>query len=203
MPAIDPRSPRVRLFKNEHLERLTLISPRAFAVTWGLLLPLILWAGWGTEDALTELGLFAAGLFIWTIFEYLMHRYLFHLQVEVPAIKWLVYVMHGNHHDSPNDPLRGLMPFSVSLPIAALVWGTCLALIGASGSWLFLGFILGYVIYDTVHFACHQWPMRGKLSLMLKRHHMRHHYLDHHANYAISAIFWDRVFGTKSKSRKR
>lgn len=122
MPAIDPRSPRVRLFKNEHLERLTLISPRAFAVTWGLLLPLILWAGWGTEDALTELGLFAAGLFIWTIFEYLMHRYLFHLQVEVRAIKWLVYVMHGNHHDSPNDPLRGLMPFSVSLPIAALVW---------------------------------------------------------------------------------
>jgi len=199
----DHQSRRIRLFKNEHLEQLTLISPRIFALVWGILLPLIAWTGWGKTGFWTGFSLFAAGLLVWTLFEYAMHRYLFHLKVEWAAARWFVFLIHGNHHDNPNDPMRDMMPLSVSLPVAALVWGTCLMLLGGPGTWLFLGFILGYVVYDTIHYASHQWPMRGKLASALKRHHMRHHYVNENSNFAISAIFWDRVFGSTTRNSRQ
>ncbi|MCW6531266.1 sterol desaturase family protein [Sphingomonas sp. MMSM20] len=203
MSALDASSPRIRLFKNERLEKLTLISARVFAIAWGFLLPFIAWVGWKSAGPVEGIGLFAAGLLVWTLFEYAMHRYLFHLELEQSAAKWLVFLIHGNHHDNPNDPLRGIMPLSVSLPIAALIWATCVALIGQAGTWAFLGFITGYVAYDTIHYACHQWPMRGKLGAALKRHHMRHHYVDDTRNYAISAIFWDSAFCTRITSLRK
>lgn len=203
MSAVNASSPRIRLFKNERLEKLTLISARAFAIAWGFLLPFIAWVGWESAGPLEGFGLFAAGLVVWTLFEYVMHRHLFHLELEQPAAKWLVFLIHGNHHDSPNDPLRGIMPLSVSLPIAGLIWAACVALIGHAGTWAFLGFITGYVVYDAIHYACHQFPMRGKLAAALKRHHMRHHYVDDTRNYAISAIFWDSVFRTRIASLKK
>jgi sterol desaturase/sphingolipid hydroxylase (fatty acid hydroxylase superfamily) len=203
MPFLDPSVPRIRLFKNKYLEQLTLISPRTFAVTWAIILPLAAWAGWGTVAPLAGLGLFLAGLFAWSLCEYVLHRYLFHWELDVPAVKWFVFLIHGNHHDNPNDPLRDMMPLSVSLPVSALVWSTCVMTLGLAGSWVFLGWITGYVIYDLVHYACHQWPMRGKIGAALKRHHMRHHYVDGRGNFGISAIFWDRVFGSRINSLKR
>ncbi|MET1753965.1 sterol desaturase family protein [Novosphingobium sp. RD2P27] len=201
LPNASPQ--RVRLFANERLERLTVISPRTFVLAWAVLLPLIAWAGWGAVDVAEGAALIAAGLLVWTLFEYALHRFIFHLDVDVRLVKWFVYLIHGNHHDSPNDPLRSLMPLPASLPIAASVWAVFALLFEHPGTWLFLGFMIGYVIYDFVHFACHQWPMRGKLGAAVKRHHMRHHYTDTGGNYAISAIFWDAVFASKIRSLKR
>ncbi|MCJ2188338.1 sterol desaturase family protein [Novosphingobium sp. 2638] len=132
-----------------------------------------------------------------------MHRYLFHWDCERPAVKWFVYLIHGNHHTNPNDPMRGLMPLAVSVPVGGLIWLAFLALMGADGTWLFLGFMTGYVCYDTVHFACHQWTMHSRVGKMFKRHHMRHHCVNENANFAISALFWDRVFGSRIRSLKR
>lgn len=218
MPMQQPVSDtqRIRLFKNELLEKLTLLSPRVFAAVWGVLLPLIAWTGWtytgapalhGGQEMIhfgwTVLGSVVLGLAFWTLFEYAMHRFLFHWETNIPPARWLVYLMHGNHHESPNDPLRGLMPFSVSLPVGGLIWLACVATMGPMGTWPFLGFMMGYVMYDSLHFACHQWPMRGPVGLMFKRHHMRHHHINEHANYAISALFWDRVFATRIVSLKQ
>lgn len=203
MPSLEPSPQRIRLFKSDTLERFTLISPRAFAVAWAVLLPAIAWAGWGSVSPLTGLSLVSAGLLVWTLFEYVMHRYLFHWETKVPVLRAFVFLMHGNHHDAPNDPLRSLMPLSASLPIAAIVWVIFAVVFGMPGTWLFLGFMIGYVIYDVVHYAAHQWPMQSKLAQAIKRHHMRHHYIDEGGNFSISAIFWDRVFGSKIHSLKR
>jgi sterol desaturase/sphingolipid hydroxylase (fatty acid hydroxylase superfamily) len=203
MPAIDSNLQRIRLFKSERLEKLTLMSPRVFAGTWGLLLPLVAWAGWGTAAPLAGATLLAGGLLSWTLFEYAMHRYLFHLNVDQPVIRWLVFVIHGNHHANPGDPLRDLMPLSVSLPVSAAVWSACVALLGAGGTWVFLGWLSGYVFYDAIHYACHHSEMRGKLGAALKRHHMRHHHVDDMGNFAITAILWDRLLGSRIKSLKR
>lgn len=202
MSALDPSPQRVRLFQTDLLEKLTLISPQAFAVTWSLVLPIAVWAGWGAVGPLAGLGLLAAGHVIWSLFEYAMHRYLFHLELDLPVAKWFVFLIHGNHHDHPNDSLRGLMPFSVSVPVLTMVVAGCTALLGLAGIWLFLGFFVGYLIYDTTHYACHHLPMRGRLASALKRHHMRHHFIDDESNFAISAIFWDRVFGTRIDTLK-
>ncbi|MEE4453617.1 sterol desaturase family protein [Novosphingobium resinovorum] len=171
------------------------------------MLPAIAAAGWTNARPLAAphqaLGLIAAGLVVWVLFEYAMHRYLFHLQSELALVKWFVFLIHGNHHASPNDPMRGLMPLPVSMGVGALVWALCLALLGAPGTWLLLGFMSGYVFYDAIHFACHQWPMRGRLGSAFKRHHMRHHHVDEHGNYAISAIFLDRLFRSRITSLRR
>lgn len=179
-----------------------------FAVSWAVLLPLIALTGWysagrHTPEPLQMAGLIAGGLLFWGLFEYVMHRYLFHWESDIPVVRWFVYLIHGNHHASPNDPLRGLMPLPVSVSVGGLVWLACVSMIGTLGTWLFLGFMIGYVVYDAVHFACHQWPMRGKVGAMFKRHHMRHHYVDEEGNFAISALFWDRVFGSRITSLKR
>lgn len=203
MPVPDANSPRVRLFKNEHLERFTLISPRTFVCAWAVLLPCIAWVGWGAASLTEGAALFVGGLLVWTLFEYVLHRFVFHLDTDVPVVKSFIFLIHGNHHDHPNDPMRDMMPLSGSLPIAGTVWAVMFLLLGHSGTWMFLGFMVGYVIYDAIHFACHQWPMRGKLGAALKRHHTRHHFVDDGGNFAISAIFWDRVFGSAIRSLKR
>ncbi|WP_235037785.1 MULTISPECIES: sterol desaturase family protein [unclassified Novosphingobium] len=167
------------------------------------MLPLIAWTGWGSASPIEGFGLFAAGMVVWTLFEYAMHRYLFHLESDVAVVRWLVFLIHGNHHDNPNDALRGLMPLPVSVSIGSLVWLSFVALLGPAGTWMLLGFMTGYVLYDAVHFACHQFPMRGRLGKALKRHHMRHHYVDEDSNFAITAIFLDRVFGSRIGTLKR
>lgn len=191
------RSQRIRLFENDWLEKLTLISPQSFAFIWGLVLPLIAWSGWGTIGFVGGLGMFVAGLVVWSLSEYLLHRYLFHWSTQWPPARWLVFLIHGNHHAKPDDPMRNLMPPIISLPVALGVWSGCRAAIGPEGAWLALGFLCGYVIYDVVHFACHQLKSGNALFKALKRHHMRHHYVDEKRNYAISAIFWDRVLGSR------
>ena len=206
MPTQVSSSRRVRLFKNEHLEQLTLISPRVFALSWGIMLPLIAIYGWRSAHNFSPIkiaSLIAGGLLAWTLFEYAMHRFLFHLESNKPWLKWFVHLIHGNHHVDPNDPLRGLMPLPVSISTGLLIWAACFMLLGSSGTWAFLGFMIGYVLYDVIHFACHQWPMRSRFGVMFKRHHMRHHHIDENGNFAISALFWDHVFATRIRSLKR
>ena len=203
MPSFNSSSRRARLFKNGRLEQLTVMSPSSFVVIWSLLLPAIALIGWGTASVASGLGLVAVGLFAWTLFEYAMHRFPFHFISKHAILNRLVFLMHGNHHDNPNDAMRNLMPLLVSVPIASLAWIGSLAMLGAPGTWLFLGWITGYVIYDLVHYACHQWPMKVGFGAGLKRHHMRHHYAEQSGNYAISVIFWDRMFGSEITSLKR
>jgi sterol desaturase/sphingolipid hydroxylase (fatty acid hydroxylase superfamily) len=197
---------RIRLFQNDLLERFTLISPPAFAVTWTIFLGCAVYASWGVTGFASTIGLVALGLLIWTLFEYVMHRFLFHLKLPSALWRKLVFITHGNHHSMPGDPYRNIMPPVVSVGLSSLIWLLFVELIGPAGSVLFLGFGIGYVIYDVIHYACHQLPMRGRILGALRQHHIRHHYAKTEGNFAITAIVWDRVFGTyipKKKSRKQ
>ena len=197
MPMPDDNPNRLVLFQNQALEKLTVISVRWFVLVWSVLLPLIAWAGWGRVSALEGLVLVSLGLLIWSLFEYAAHRFLFHWTTSWKPAQQLVYVIHGNHHEQPRDLLRNLMPPIISVSVGLLVWAMFYALAGHAGTWVLLGFMSGYVCYDLTHYACHQWPMTGGLGQMLKRHHMRHHFNDEEGNFAITALFWDRVFGTR------
>ncbi len=198
-----PHDKRVRLFASDKLERLTMISPRAFLVSWAILLPLIAIVGWGRVDFGTGVVSAMSGLAFWFVFEYAMHRYIFHWESRWTPIRWVVFLIHGNHHQDPNDPMRNLMPPILSVPLALCIWGGLYLLFGQASTWIFLGFMTGYVTYDVTHFACHQWPMKSALGYALKRHHMRHHYVNERANYAITAIFLDRIVGSDVRQFKK
>lgn len=188
---------RIRLFGSPALEALTVISLRSFVVVWAIMLPaIVFFAFYYTPDVLAPL-LILAGLAVWTFVEYALHRFVFHHEAQSPLMKRFVFVIHGNHHAFPNDPLRNLMPPIVSFPIAALVAASFIGALGLMGIWCFLGFMLGYVAYDLVHYACHQLPMKGRLARALKIHHMRHHHLKNEGNYAITGMVWDRVLSTR------
>lgn len=188
----------VKLFQNEWLELFTKISLKGFLLVWLLGLPLSVVVGWtGELGPIEAFGLVVAGFLVWLPVEYGLHRYMFHWKSEHAVVQRFVFIMHGNHHVSPNDPLRNLMPPMVSVPIGAALWTMAVFPLGPWGIWAYLGFGIGYVAYDLTHYACHQLPMNGRLGKALKRHHMRHHYVNDAANYAITAPLFDGLFGTQ------
>jgi sterol desaturase/sphingolipid hydroxylase (fatty acid hydroxylase superfamily) len=61
---------------------------------------------------------------------------------------------------------------------------------------MFAGFIVGYLIYDMMHYATHHFPMRSGYLKYIKRYHMAHHFKAPDALYGVSSPVWDRVFHT-------
>jgi sterol desaturase/sphingolipid hydroxylase (fatty acid hydroxylase superfamily) len=193
---------RVRLFRNPWLEGFTVVSLRNFLIIWTLLIPVVFWLAMRSAGAAGGVGLFLAGLLVWSLTEYALHRCVFHWQPRWAPMARLMFMIHGNHHLAPNDPMRNLMPPIVSVPVCALVWAGCVAMIGPAGIWVSLGFMVGYVSYDLVHFGCHQWPMRDRIMGVFKTNHMRHHHARISGNFAITGMFWDRLLGTRISTTK-
>lgn len=194
---------RIRLFGDPRLERLTVVSAPTFVVLWAVLLPALALTAALTAPSFWALPLIGAGLFVWTGIEYALHRFVFHFEPTSPALEKLIFLIHGNHHADPNDPLRNLMPPIVSIPVGLTVWGAALLVLGPGGTWFTLGFMIGYVVYDLVHYACHQRPMKGPVARMLKTHHMRHHHARANGNYAITGMMWDRLLATRITRARR
>jgi 4-hydroxysphinganine ceramide fatty acyl 2-hydroxylase len=138
-----------------------------------------------------------AGVLFWTITEYLMHRFVFHFHPTGEFGKKIIWTFHGVHHDYPSDPLRLVMPPSVSLPLATLFYLLFLWVLGPVTASAFMpGFLVGYLFYDITHFAVHHFPIKGRIFGTLRELHMRHHFKNPDAAYGVSSPFWDYVFRT-------
>jgi dihydroceramide fatty acyl 2-hydroxylase len=109
----------------------------------------------------------------------------------------LHWMLHGVHHDHPNDPLRLVMPPSASVPLAlAFCLGFWLVLGSADAPAFSAGFLGGYLAYDMVHYHVHHHRPRTRVGRRLRELHMRHHFQDDERGFGVSAPYWDRVFGT-------
>src|ERR1700683_5439258 len=148
------------------------------------------------------IGLAVAGYALWTLFEYWLHRLVFHFEPQEGLGARLHWIIHGVHHDHPNDPMRLVMPPSVSVPLAALfVWVFSLVF-GTPGFLpLSAGFLSGYLGYDMLHYHVHHRTATTRIGKMMRELHMRHHFQDHDTGYGVSAPFWDHVFGTAPRKR--
>ena len=60
----------------------------------------------------------------------------------------------------------------------------------------FAGFMLGYLLYGTMHYAIHAWNPPFKWMKPLWRNHHLHHYKNEHQGFGVSTTLWDRAFGT-------
>ncbi len=148
-------------------------------------------------SALEIFGLIVAGLFIWTITEYLLHRFVFHFHTTSDFGKRITFMFHGVHHDYPNDTKRLVMPPSVSIPLAIGFFFLFTAILGnISVAPFFIGFIGGYLFYDISHYAIHHFNMHSKFWLVIKNHHMRHHYQDPELGLGVSSPLWDIILRT-------
>ncbi|WP_343702083.1 sterol desaturase family protein [Chitinophaga sp.] len=189
---------QARLFENRYLEMLTKTHP---LVIWGMYLPVIGCMLYHSHTALQfSYGaitlIFTGALLFWSFFEYIMHRFVFHMVSENPRLRRLTYMLHGNHHEYPRDRQRLFMPPVPSLLIASLLFGAMYLLLGEAAFIFFPGFLLGYLIYGSLHYAIHAWNPPFKFMKPLWRNHHLHHYKSDEKGFGVSTSLWDRVFGT-------
>lgn len=189
---------QAQLFENPYLEMLTKTNP---IVIWSMYIPIlsfILYTAYSKfqYSAGTIIGLFVAGVFFWTFFEYLAHRYIFHMISESPRMKRFAYILHGNHHHYPRDRERLFMPPVPSLIISSTILGIMYLFMGAKAFMFFPGFMFGYLMYGTMHYAIHAFNPPFKWMKPLWRNHHLHHYKDEHHGFGVSSTLWDHVFGT-------
>jgi dihydroceramide fatty acyl 2-hydroxylase len=144
------------------------------------------------------------GYFFWTLAEYWIHRVIFHFEPEQGLGARLHWIIHGVHHDHPNDPMRLVMPPSVSVPLSALFCVGFWAVLGTPTWYAFgAGFLAGYLLYDMTHYFLHHHKPKSRVGKRLRELHMRHHFQDHTTGFGISAPYWDTIFRTfPSKARK-
>jgi dihydroceramide fatty acyl 2-hydroxylase len=153
---------------------------------------------------LASLGYAICGYLLWTLAEYWIHRVIFHFEPDEGFGARLHWMVHGVHHDHPNDPLRLVMPPAASVPLALVFYAAFYVVLGADRAFAFgAGFLAGYLIYDMVHYHLHHHTPRTRVGKWLRELHMRHHFQDDERGFGISAPYWDRVFGTMHVRRGR
>ena len=195
---------QAQIFKNHYLEYLTKTHP---LVIWGMYFPVLVLLPYYSNKVLGFSGmsvflLFLGGMLFWSFFEYLIHRFAFHHIAESERGRRIIYVMHGNHHEYPRDKERLFMPAVPSLIIASTLFLLMNLIIGKAVFPFFPGFMLGYLIYGSMHYAIHAWNPPFKWMKALWRNHHLHHYKQQEKGFGVSSTLWDHVFGTTFDLKK-
>src|SRR3954467_11769107 len=116
------------MFQSRLLDRFTRVHPAVPVLIYLPVIAALFITGTGGVGLLTALGLALGGYAVWTLTEYWLHRVVFHFEPEDGIGARLHWMIHGVHHDHPNDPMRLVMPPSASVPLAllfaALFWIT-------------------------------------------------------------------------------
>ena len=202
---VSNKNESVRMFESDLLETFSHVHPVTPLVIY---LPVTGWmlyvaAARQSLSIAAIAGLVLCGLLIWSLVEYTMHRFVFHYEPKTYWGKRLHFMVHGVHHDYPNDASRLVMVPIVSVPLAVLFYALFAIIFGRLAPAAFAGLLIGYLFYDMLHYATHHFSMKRGVWLWLKRYHMRHHYQDDHTGYGVTSPLWDHVFRTTSTPVER
>jgi sterol desaturase/sphingolipid hydroxylase (fatty acid hydroxylase superfamily) len=196
----------IRLFRNDFLESLTHVHPIVPLLFWSPVAAWLLWRSLSVH-ALPVGGIALSavfGLLVWTLSEYFLHRVVFHYQAKSRLGKYLVYMFHGVHHDAPRDKTRLVMPPAGAVIVMCILWLVFSLVVPAPWIEPFVAFfIIGYLIYDYIHYATHHFPMKNRALHFLKVYHLQHHYGEKGLRYGVSSPLWDLLFGTYPRDRPR
>jgi sterol desaturase/sphingolipid hydroxylase (fatty acid hydroxylase superfamily) len=192
------------MFQSPWLDRFTRVHPAVPVVIYFPAICALFALGAGRAGFWNSIGLAMGGYAVWTLTEYWLHRVVFHFEPERGIGARLHWMIHGVHHDHPNDPLRLVMPPSASVPLALMFAGLFWLVLGGQWYMPFLaGFLAGYLAYDMIHYHVHHHKPRTRVGRRLRELHMRHHFQDDERGFGVSAPYWDHVFGTPPEKRAR
>ncbi|MBA3648388.1 MAG: sterol desaturase family protein [Chitinophagales bacterium] len=186
------------IFHSRHLEVLTKTSPQViFSIYIPLIIAMIIYSIAVLHIQWYQaMGFYFSGMFFWTLFEYLMHRFAFHHHSENPKMQKFLYTAHGVHHEFPRDKERLFMPPAPSLIIASLLFSVYYFVFQNNAFPFFPGFITGYLIYGSMHYAIHAMAPPFKFMKPLWKYHHLHHYKVPGKGFGVSSSFWDHIFRT-------
>jgi 4-hydroxysphinganine ceramide fatty acyl 2-hydroxylase len=198
---VSNKNETVRMFKSDFMEFFSHVHPATPLLLYAPVIAYMLYLAFGQSrlSILTVAGFFLIGALIWTLLEYMIHRYAFHYEPRTRLGKQLHFIVHGVHHDYPNDAKRLVMPPAVSIPLAVAFYALFFGTLGRFAPAVSAGFGFGYVCYDTIHYAIHHFPMKRGIWRWLKQYHLRHHYNDDEAGFGVSSPLWDYIFRTTRK----
>jgi hypothetical protein len=191
-----PRPGGAPLLDPAMLDRLSFAHPRWITAAYLPAGAFFLWHSRTLGFTAAAAG-YLGGLLFWTLLEYVAHRVTFH---HAPTTKWQValgYLLHGVHHAYPDDSRRWVMPLTVTVPIASLLYIVFDATLGSLASPAFGGFLHGYLTYDLLHYFIHRGRLPGKLGRFLRQYHLAHHYASPDRHFGVSSPLWDFVFRTR------
>src|SRR6185295_11389121 len=145
------------MFESRFLDFFSRVHPAVPAIVFIPVVVAGIWVGIDRGLAVwTTVLLFLAGIGIWTLTEYWLHRLLFHWQPKFRGGDRLHFIIHGVHHDHPNDAMRLVMPPAASIPLAAIFFAGYMLIFGSPAAYpLFAGLIIGYLFYDYTHYYLH------------------------------------------------
>lgn len=188
---------QARLFQSDYMEMMTKTHPIVIYSIYFPVIVLMLYYGAAYRNVGigAEVLLFIGGALFWSLFEYVMHRYLFHFVAESPRAQKFIYTLHGVHHEYPRDKERLFMPPVPSLIIASLIFLGMYAVLGWNALGFFPGFLFGYIMYGSMHYAIHAFAPPRFLKALWRNHHL-HHYKTEDKGFGVSSVLWDIVFGT-------
>jgi sterol desaturase/sphingolipid hydroxylase (fatty acid hydroxylase superfamily) len=148
---------------------------------------------------------FVVGWLSFSLVEYILHRWLFHYQFEDTEDGRLkAFLVHGYHHQYPDDRLRLVAPPLMSWPVGVVLFALCALLLPAPLAWIaFAGVCCGYLAYDWLHYYSHHGRPKRGVGKWLAQYHMLHHHDGFEGRYGISSPLWDLVFGTYAPLNKR
>ncbi|GAB3861822.1 sterol desaturase family protein [Micromonospora andamanensis] len=194
------RGPAV--FSSTFIDHIVHVHP---LVAVALYLPVIVVAAVASLDQagpLALVGWAVGGYLTWTLVEYWGHRIVLHFEPEQGWGAWFHRIVHGLHHDYPQDSRRSIMTPLLSVPIVGTALVVSIVVMDLPSMYA-AGFVLGYLAYDLIHlYLHHSRPKAGPMK-WLHELHMRHHFRDDGRGFGVSAPYWDKVFGTAiSRSRR-
>jgi sterol desaturase/sphingolipid hydroxylase (fatty acid hydroxylase superfamily) len=195
----------IRLFKSDFLERFSHVHPITPLVVWVPVISYLLWRSVVVRELPVSgvLAIGAFGVFVWTLAEWWLHRSVFHFKSDTAWGKRFQFIIHGLHHDDPQDPTRLVMPPVPAVAIATVLFAVFRLAMGPV--WVepfFAFFLLGYLWYDYTHYAVHHFTPRTSFGKKVKQHHMLHHFVHQEARWGVSSPLWDYIFGTlENKAR--
>ncbi len=195
---------QAQLFKNQYLEFLTKTHP---LVIWGMYLPVLILLPYYSLEKLNISGtsvflFYIGGMLFWSLTEYMLHRFAFHYHAQSKTGQKIHYLIHGNHHEYPRDKERLFMPAAPSLIIASAFFLMFYLFLGKNVFSFFPGFMFGYLIYGSMHYAIHARNPPFKWMKGLWRNHHLHHYKDEDKGFGVSSTLWDHIFGTMFDLKK-
>ncbi len=191
-----------RMFQSPFFEMFSRVHPATpFAFYIPLLVGLLWWGlASGTTSVWRVVAFVPLGWVTWQLLEYWIHRKFFHWEGTGPFTRRLHDIVHGYHHQYPDDAQRLVMPLGASIPLASAIAGALWLLDRPSATVpYFAGIVLGYLFYDFTHWSTHYRTPRTAWGKAIRSHHMAHHFACPDRNYGISHRWIDVVLGSLKK----
>src|ERR1700677_377339 len=120
------------MFESGLLDACSRVPPLVPVLIFGPTIALLATWSLSHESVTITIALAIGGYGLWTLFEYWLHRIVFHFEPDHGIGARLHWIIHGIHHEHPNDPLRLVMPPAVSVPLGAIVFGLLYLAFGSS-----------------------------------------------------------------------